>query len=105
LGVDTLKYVGEIAGGIVAIGIILAGIPPAFRWLRSWKIIKLQEFKRFKGIDAEHHECEAEKERLRKLDNPIARDIRAQLERSYEPQEIKVNSEFDAREPFKNRKF
>jgi len=98
--VEIFQFVVAIAAGIGAIYAAVKAITALIRWLRTWKIIKLQEFKRLKTIEAEHEKCEAEKERLRKLDNPIAREIQAQLERSYEPPE----TEFDPRFPSKNWK-
>jgi hypothetical protein len=101
---EIFQFVVAVAAGIGAICAAVKAIAALIRWLRTWKIIKLQELKRLKAIEAEHQKCEAEKERLRKLDNPIAREIRDQLDRMNEPKPIRVNTEFNAREPFKNWK-
>ena len=70
---EIFQFVVAIAAGIGASYAAVKAIAALIRWLRTWKIIKLQEFKRLKVIEAEHQKCEAEKERLRKLDNPTKR--------------------------------
>lgn len=94
---EIFQIVATIAGGIAAIYGAVKAIIALWKWLRTWKIIKLQEFKRLKAIELKHFECE--------LNAPgtIQSEIRAQLARS-EPEKIQVNSEFDARAPFKNWK-
>lgn len=98
---EALQIVATVVGIIVGLGTILTGIAIAYRWVRKWTFISHEELNRLKGVEAEHQKCEAEKERLRKLDNPMAREIQAQLDRAYKPPE--VEAEFDPRFPSKNR--
>ena len=101
---EILQTVGLVVGIIVGVCTIIAGIPPTVRWLRSWKILRLKEFERLIAIESDHQKCEAEKERLRKLDNPMAREIRAQIERAQKPQDVEVDSKFHLLFAEKNRK-
>ena len=97
---EILITIGKFAGALVSIFGAFKYLPKGYRWIRSWKLIKRREFERLKTIEAEHHKGEAEKERLRKLDSPIAREIRAQLGI---PPELKVETEFSVFDKPKNR--
>jgi hypothetical protein len=97
---ETLFTVGKIAAALVSIGTAIKYVPKGYRWIRSWKLIKRRDFEALQKILVEHQKCEAEKERLRKLNSPMAREIRAYLEN---PPDVKVDSEFNVLEPFKNR--
>ena len=87
---DTLEAIGVVVGIIVGLGTIAGAMYWIYHWFRTWKIIKLKELDRLKGIEAEHQKCEAEKKRLGNLDNAFAREIRAQLGKQYEPPKVEV---------------
>jgi tRNA A58 N-methylase Trm61 len=78
---ETLITIGKIASALISIVGAIRYLPKIYRWFRSWKILKQREFERLKTVEAQHQKCEVEKERLGKLDNPMAREIRAQLDR------------------------
>jgi hypothetical protein len=100
---EILEPIGKPAEYIVAIfavlGSLWAGItyiPKGYRWLRSWAFINREELKRLK-------DSEAELERLRKLDNPLRREILAQINAARQ-QPVRMETEFDPRGLFRDRK-
>jgi hypothetical protein len=80
MDLDLLYTLGKIAGALVSIGGAIKYVPKWYRWLRSWKLIKRQEFKRLQALDAEQQ----------KRTERIAKEIKATIEGS---QEVKVDSD------------
>lgn len=48
---------GKIAAAIASIATAAKLIPKAYKWLRSWKIIKVRDYDHLKKIETEHQKC------------------------------------------------
>jgi hypothetical protein len=110
---ETLKAIGEPATYIVAIAgviaLVWAGIkyvPKSYRWLWSWAFVKRDELARLRKIDAKFLTTEAELKRLNEFCAPYLEQKRAELV-TLTPlaREITVETEFDPREPVRNRTY
>jgi hypothetical protein len=104
---DILEAIGKPAEYIVAIlvllGFVLAGVkyvPKGYRRLRSWKIVKRDEYTGLKTIEAEHQKCRPELERLHKFEK--LQEFRVELHPSAATEPFKPTMKFDPR--FPNRK-
>ena len=71
---EILVSIGTIAGAVASIAGAVKYIPKLYNWVCSWKIVKRREFERLKTIEIEHQKCDAEKEKMRSLLKPMARE-------------------------------
>jgi hypothetical protein len=109
--VEIFENVGEIAKHILSIlALITLGwtgikyVPKGYRWIRSRTFIECDELDRLRKIDAKYSKCEAELKSLYETCAPILEQKRAELVRGVIGPEVKINSEFDPRSPYKNPK-
>ena len=88
---EMVEIVLKIAALIATLCAAIKAIVALVDWLKKWKILKREEFTRLVKLEAEHQKDEAEKERQRKLDNPLAKEIRAQIEKARQPVKVKTD--------------
>ena len=79
---EILEIVTKIALAIGAIYGAVKGIHALVRWLRRWKIIKLEEFKRLKAIEAKQHQPDIDQ--IRRQSAKLAEETDATLEKTSE---------------------
>jgi hypothetical protein len=77
---ELVEIVLKTAALIATLYAAIKAIVALVHWLKKWKIIRRREFTRLVKVEAEHQKCETEKDRQRKLDYPLSKETRAQLE-------------------------
>lgn len=79
MDLELVILVGKVAGAIVSIGGAIRYLPKAYRWIRSWTIIKRQELDRLRRDAAKHEHSEAALKSLMEFCAPFLAQKRGEL--------------------------